>query len=79
MTLAQEVHGLAGMRAADVGFIRSHYTVKTQHSNKNLVKYVQNAVPGWKMLAPPEAVIVPSNFSNVDGERSLDRAKSLSS
>ena len=47
MILAQEIHGLAGMRVADGGFIRSHCTVDTEYLNKNLVKYVQNTVPGW--------------------------------
>ena len=79
MDLAKEILGMTGMCAADGVFIRSHCTVETDYSNINLVQYVQEAVPGWKVEAPPEAVIVPSNFSNVDGERSLDRAKSLSS
>ena len=61
------------MRAAGGSFIRSHCTVETEYSNINLVKYVQNAVPGWKMPAPPEAVIASSNSPYVDGERSMDR------
>ena len=69
MDLAKEILGMTGMRATDGGFIRSHYTVETEYSNNNLVQYVQEAVPGWKMEAPPEAVIAPSNFPNVDNQR----------
>ena len=66
MDLAEELLGMTGMRAADGGFIRSHCTVETEYSNNNLVQYVLEAVPGWKVEAPPEAVIAPSKFLNVD-------------
>ena len=78
MVLAKEILGMTGMRAADGGFIRSHCTVETEYSNNNLVTYVQKAVPGWKVVAPPKAVIAPSNFPNVDNQNSLNCAiKSL--
>ena len=78
MDLAEEILGMTGMCAADGGFIRSHCTVETEYSNNNLVQYVQEAVPRWKVEAPPEAVIAPSNFPNVDNQRRTNCAiKSL--
>ena len=78
MDLAKEILGMTGMRAADGGFIRSHCTVETEYSNNNLVQYVLEAVPGWKVEAPPEAVIAPSKFPNVDNQRRTNCAvKSL--
>ena len=72
--LAEEILGMTGMRAADGGFIRSHYTVETDYLNNNLVQYVQKTVPGWKMVALPKAFIAPSNFPNVDNQNSLNCA-----
>ena len=78
MDLAEEILGMTGMRTANGGFIRSHCTVETEYSNNNLVKYIQKAVPGWKVVAPPKANIAPSNFPNVDNQNSLNCAiKSL--
>ena len=78
MDLAEELLGMTGMRAADEGFIRSHCIVETEYSSNNLVQYVLEAVPGWKVEAPPEAVIAPSQFPNVDNQRRTNCAvKSL--
>ena len=75
MTLAQEILEQAGIRAANESFTRSHCTVETEYSNKNLVAYVKKAVPRWKVLVPLKAIIVPLNFPNVDGKRCMNRAK----
>ena len=78
MDLAEEILGMTGMRTANGGFIRSHCTVETEYLNNNLVKYIQKAVPGWKVGAPPKANITPSNFPTVDNQNSPNCAiKSL--
>ena len=53
MDLAQEIFSMTGMRATDGGFIRSRCTVETEYLNNNLVQYIVEAVPGWKVVAPP--------------------------
>ena len=66
MDLAQEIFSMTGMRATDGGFIRSRCTVETEFSNNNLVQYIEEAVPGWKVVAPPQSVIAPSQFPKMD-------------
>ena len=78
MVLAEEILGMTGMRTADGGFIRSHSIVETECSNNNLIKYIQKAVPGWKVVAPSEANITLPNFPTVDNQNSPNCAiKSL--
>ena len=74
MDLAEEILGMTGMRATDGGFIRSHCTVETEYSNNNLVQYIVEAVPGWKVVAPPESVTAPSQFPKMDTPYRTNRA-----
>ena len=78
MDLAEQILGITGMRTADGGFIRSHCIVETECSNNNLIKYIQKAVPGWKVVVPSEANIMLPNFPSVDYRNSPNCAiKSL--
>ena len=42
---------------------------------ENLITFMKKALPGRKILAPPEAVFAPSNFPIVDGKGSMNHAK----
>ena len=70
MDLAEEILGMTGMRTANGGSIRSHCIVETEYSNNNLIKYIQKAVPGWKVVAPSEANITLPNFPTVNNQNS---------
>ena len=74
MDLAQEIFSMTGMRATDGGFIRSRCTVETEFSNNNLVQYIEEAVPGWKVVAPPQSVSAPSQFPKMDSAYSRKTA-----